>query len=120
MYKYFDFKIKIYMSLLSEIIRSDSPLVAKQLAYLIDIIKQLGWDSLNDNRTIKPNLRRTQVYLHKRSAKFKELFGISCDTINKQDVVDIINPILIEYWHIQIIGDSNNASLQLLHSIKKD
>ncbi|CAH6419708.1 Hypothetical protein HVR_LOCUS784 [uncultured virus] len=101
------------MSLLSGIIKGNSPDAAKKLGYLIAIVKELGWDSLMDTRTIKPNLRRTQLYIRKNSKEFSRLFGIS-DIVGKNDVVDVINPFLIEIWHIQIIGDTGAASLELL------
>lgn len=105
------------MSILSEIIRYDSPKVAKQLAHLINIIKELGWNSLNDTRTIKPNIRRGFLYVKKHSKKksFQELFDFH--NIKQSTFVDTINPLLIQMWHVQIIGDPNSASLELLRPI---
>lgn len=104
------------MSLLSEIIRFDSPIVAKQLAHLINIIKELGWDSFNDNRTIKPNIRRAFLYVRKHLKKkaFQEMFHFSLNNIKQNTFVDTINPLLIQMWHVQIIGDPGAASLELL------
>jgi hypothetical protein len=102
------------MSLLSEIIRHDSPLVAKQLAHLINIVKHLGWESFNDPRTIKPTLRRCELYIRRNSKRLEELFGRSFEKIRSNDVVDVINPYLIKMWQIQIIGTIDAASLQLL------
>jgi hypothetical protein len=106
------------MNLLSGIIKGDSSFETKQLAYLINIIKQLGWESFTDKRTIKPNLRRTQIYLRKHSKNLKELFKVSFDKIGKKDIVDTLNPFLIEMWHVQIIGTIDEASLELLHITK--
>lgn len=111
------------MSLLSGIIKDESPVPAKQLAYLINIIKELGWESLTDKRTIKPNVRRGQLYIRKHAIKLMELFGkepkrlstgISFYNLDRNKLIDMINPLLIEMWHIQIIGTSNAASLQFL------
>lgn len=102
------------MSVLSEIIRYDSPEVAKQLAHLINIVKELGWNSLTDTRTIKPNIRRAFLYVKKHSKKkhFQELFDFH--NISQKTFVDTINPLLIQMWHVQIIGYPNSASLELL------
>lgn len=105
------------MSLLSEIINYESPVVSKQLAYLIIIIKNLGWQSLMDKRTIKPNLRRCQLYIRKHAAEMAKLFAPSFQNLKKDSVVDTINPFLIQMWHIQIIGSPEAASLELLQTI---
>lgn len=110
------------MSLLSGIIKGESPHAAKQLAHLINIIKAFGWNALNDNRTIKPNMRQAQLYIRKNADLFKKLFPTikeNLSNIKKGDVVDIINPLLIEMWHVQIIGNIDNASLELLRPINK-
>lgn len=103
------------MSLLTEIIKGDTPDIAKKLGYLISLVKELGWDSLMDARTIKPNLRQCQLYIRKNGKELTRLFGIPSN-INKNEVVDVVNPFLIEIWHIQIIGNSGAASLQLLRN----
>ena len=102
------------MSLLSELIRHDSPDQAKRLAHLLNIIKHLGWESFNDPRTIKPTLRRCELYIRRNSKKLEILFGQSFDKITRNDIVDIINPYLIEMWQVQIIGTIDAASLELL------
>lgn len=105
------------MSLLTNIINnpgSDS-IVAKQLAYLINIVRQLGWDSLADTRTIKPNIRRCLVYIRKHKNVISTMFpDIICSTLNRFNLVNIINPILIHFWHVQIIGSMDLASLERL------
>ena len=111
------------MSLLTQILQSDESPLAKQSAYLIYIIKELGWDSLTDPRIIKPNLRRAQVYLRKKAADLTKLFSeenIPFTTIERNTIVDAINPLLIRIWHIQIIGTTAAASLELLQKIKPD
>lgn len=104
------------MSILSEIIRYDSPKVAKQLAHLINIIRELGWNSFTDTRTIKPNIRRGFLYVKKHSKKksFQDLFNPSLNNITQNNFVDTINPLLIQMWHVQIIGDPDAATLELL------
>lgn len=105
------------MSLLSELIRNESPVVAKQLAHLLNMVKQLGWESFNDPRIIKPTLRPCELYIRRNCEKLKELFGTSFDKVKKKDIVDVINPYLIEMWQVQIIGTVDAASLQLLTKI---
>lgn len=102
------------MSLLNDILHAKGNKPEKKLAYLINIIKELGWDSFLDTRTIKPNLRRTQLYIRKKSKILRDLFEMDFDDIDKDNIVDLINPLLIEFWHIQIIGNVNSASLQRL------
>lgn len=102
------------MSLLNDILHAKGNKPEKKLAYLINIIKELGWDSFLDTRTIKPNLRRTQLYIRKKSKILRDLFEMDFDDIDKDNIVDLINPLLIEFWHIQIIGNINSASLQRL------
>lgn len=101
------------MSLLQNIIK-DGEAPAQKVAYLINIIRELGWDSFTDPRTIKPNLRRTQLYLRKKSKILTGLFGPIFNDIKRDDIVDILNPLMIEIWHVQIIGSPDAASLQLL------
>jgi hypothetical protein len=105
------------MSLLSIIIKGNTTVPAKQLAYLIAIIKKLGWNSLNDSRTIKPDLDNCQHYISKHSSHLEELFDTSFLTKDKNDIVDIINPFLIKMWHIQIIGTIDAASIELLRPV---
>lgn len=102
------------MSLLSGIIKGDSPDAAKRLGHLIALIKELGWESFRDPNIIKPNMRRTQLYIRRNSKELNRLFNIDEASITKNNVVDIINPLLIQFWHVQIIGDTEAASLQLL------
>lgn len=111
------------MSLLTEIIRSSeseeiSPL-AKQSAHLLKIVQALGWDSFADPRTIKPNLRAAQRYLHKNADKLATLFSdvVPFSTIKKENLIDALNPMLIQVWHVQIIGTTTAASLELLQKI---
>ena len=102
------------MSLLSGIIKGDSPDTAKRLGHLVCLIKELGWESFRDPNIIKPNMRRAQLYIRRNSKELDRLFGISKETITKNNVVDIINPFLVQFWHIEIIGYIEAASLQLL------
>lgn len=103
------------MSLLSGIINGETPVVAKQLAHLLTMVKVMGWDGFRDTRTIKPNLRQAQLYLRRNAAILTTLFpGTDYSNIQKNDVVDVLNPFLIQMWHLQIIGDTAAASLQLL------
>lgn len=92
------------MNLISGILKDKSPIEAKRLAYLIDIIKQLGWDSFLDKRTIRPNLRRGELYIRKHATKLTELFDYSFHNINKNNLIDTLNPLLIEMGHVQITG----------------
>lgn len=101
------------MSSLSDMIKGEHPDGVKKMAHLVGFIKELGWDSLLDNKIIKPNLRRTQLYIRNNIQELHRLFQI-IDIKDKNDVVDIINPLLIEHWHIQILGDTSSAYLQLL------
>lgn len=105
------------MSLLTGITRKESPEVAKCLAHLIAIVKALGWDSLIDTKEIKPNIRRAQLYIRKHEDEFTKLFKTPFHNIHKNQVVDMINPFLIHMWHIQIIGGTDVASLELLRKI---
>ena len=91
--------------------------VAKCLAHLIAIIKSLGWDSLIDKRTIKPNIRSAQLYIRKHADELTKLYDVPFNNISKNNIVDTINPLLIHIWHIQIVGDKNYAYLQLLQKI---
>lgn len=105
------------MNVLNELLKDGTdaiPIQAKQLAHLINIVKELGWDSLMDPRHIKPNLRKAQLYIRKHHNEFQQIFNISDKDVNRNNIVDIINPYLIEMWHIQIIGTFDDASLQLL------
>jgi len=87
---------------------------AKKSAYLIIIIKQLGWTSLTDKSVIKPSLQKTEVYLRKNGKILSTLFGIDFSAITRDDIVDTINPLLIHIWQVQIVGDPTQASLELL------
>lgn len=107
------------MSLLANIIRDPENEPAKRAAYLINIVRELGWDSLVDPRTIKPNLRRAQLYIRKHAEILNKIFkgfGEVNDftTIDRNDVVDIMNPYLIPIWHVQIVGTIDAASLEFL------
>lgn len=109
------------MSIRSRIIDADlSPdekKIAQQLDELLNIVKSFGWESLTDARIIKPNMRAAQLYLRRNAKLLTTLFPnckISFDTLSKQEVVDRINPLLINIWHIQIIGDPHSASIELL------
>ena len=106
------------MSLLREIISGDSPEVAKCLAHLICVVKALGWVSLTDTREIKPDIRGAQLYIRKHESEFNKIFKAPFRNIHKNNVVDIINPFLIDMWHVQVIGDTNRASLQKVRKIK--
>ena len=106
-----------HMSLLSSITHGDSPEPAKCLAHLIAIVRALGWESLMDPRHIKPNIRSAQLYIRKHAKELSKLYGISFYNIEKNKVVDTINPLLIHMWHIQIVGDTNIAYLELLQKI---
>ncbi len=94
-----------------------TPINARKLAYLIEIIHALGWESFRDTDIIKPNLMGCKQYLINNKIDIKKLFGIQPHTISEEDVVDVINPLLIEYWHVQIIGDVDSASLELLYRV---
>ena len=94
--------------------------IMNQLNHLDNIIKVLGWGSVMDTRTIKPNIRQVQLHLRKKAQILSELFPedmIPFATLSKQTVVDAINPLLIRMWHVQIIGGPNAASLQLLKKV---
>ena len=104
------------MSLLTGIIRGNSPLEAKQLAHLINIIRALGWGSLMDPIIIKPNLRSCELYIRKYAPILSELYNVDFTTIKRKDIVDTINPFLIQMWHVQIIGNVEAASLELLRN----
>lgn len=105
------------MSLLKEITLGESPEIAKSLAHLINFVKALGWDSLIDRRQIKPNIRRGQLYIRKHADEFTKLFKRSFHNIPRNEIVDTINPFLIEMWHVQVVGNPDQASLQLLRKI---
>ena len=102
------------MSLLGELLRHDSPPEAKRLAHLLNMVTHLGWESFNDPRTIKPTIRRCELYIRRNSSKLEALFNISFNKISRNDIVDIINPYLIKMWQVQIVGTLDAASLQLL------
>lgn len=88
----------------------------RQLTILLDIIKALGWEDISDTRIIKPNMRRAQLFIRKNYEKLMELFPeIQLNKLSRQDVVDTINPLLIQMWHIQIIGEPTSASLERLY-----
>lgn len=105
------------MSLLKGITHGESPEVAKCLAHLIAVVKCLGWESLMDTNEIKPNIRRAQLYIRKNAEEFTKIFKMSFHNVPKNEVVDTINPFLIDMWHIQIVGGTDRASLQLLRKI---
>ena len=102
------------MSLLSGILRGDAPEPAKRMGHLIALIKELGWDSFLDPRTIKPSTRRAELYLRKHDAELFKLFGKHFTKIPRDEIVDALNPLFVEMWQVQIIGDPMAASLQLL------
>lgn len=102
------------MSLIRGILHDESPEAAKCLAHLIEIIKALGWESLIDEREIKPNIRRAQLYIRRHADELTKIYKIPFHNISKNNVVDTINPLLIHMWHVQIIGDMGKASLELL------
>jgi hypothetical protein len=87
---------------------------AKRLAYLIAIVRAFGWESLIDTRAIKPNLRQAQLYIRKNMQELNRLFDIDFSKIKRGDIVDIINPILISMWHVQIVGSPESAYLEML------
>ena len=105
------------MSLLSSITKGDSPDAAKCLAHLIAIVRTMGWNSLTDQSEIKPDIRSAQLYIRRHANEFTKLYGMSFHNISKDKVVDTINPLLIHMWHVQIVGDTNNAYLELLRKI---
>lgn len=84
------------------------------LAQLLKIIKVLGWDSLVDIRSITPNLRATQVYLRKHTKTLQQLYQLDFEHITRDTLIDTINPLLLTYWHIQIVGSPTNAHLERL------
>lgn len=102
------------MSLAKDIINKDSPIIARQLFHLIKLIKLMGWESFLDDREICPNFRRAIVYLKKYSIELSELFKDEFKNINKNNLLEILNPILIEMWHVNIIKSDNGYNLQLL------
>lgn len=109
------------MSISQQIVEADlgedKTKVASQLSYLIDIIRTFGWNSFSDNRTIKPNVRGTQMFMRRKAKILTSLFPnckIPFENLSKQDVVDMINPLFIELWHVQIVGNSQGASLERL------
>lgn len=107
------------MSLLSNIINDiDASVDAKKLAYLLIIIKRLGWESFKDTRVIKPFLRKTELYLRKHAKVLNQIFQIDFSTLKRDDIVDTLNPLLIHIWQTQIIGDTSAASLELLLPVK--
>jgi hypothetical protein len=102
------------MSLKQYLMSGDTSVEAQKMAYLIKMVKELGWDSLMDPRAIKPCLRKAQVYIRNHEILFSELFGENFKKIKKEDLVDVINPHLVHIWHIQIVGDYKSAALELL------
>lgn len=105
------------MSLLQSLIAEDAPKEAQHMAYLIQMVKELGWDSLMDPRTIKPCIRKAQVYIHKHEILFTELFGEKFKGIKRDNLVDIVNEFLVHMWHVQIVGNNKSASLELLRPV---
>jgi len=99
------------------IIDGDAPLHAKQSAYLLEILRQLGWSSLNDTRTIKPNLSQCKTYITEHAHHLKIIFSISF-IVPIYDLIDFLNPYFIKVWHIQIVGNPTSASIELLRQIK--
>lgn len=89
--------------------------IFKQLTLLHDIIKTFGWEDVSDERTIKPNMRRTQLFIRKNTKKITTLFPTISSKITKQNVVDVINPLLIQMWHVQIVGSPSEAKLERLY-----
>lgn len=105
------------MGLLQEILKGgfgETPDQAKCLAHLVAIVKCLGWNSFVDTNEIKPNTRSAQLYIRKNACEFTRLYGINFNNLPKHKLIDTINPILIKMWHVQIIGDSSKARLELL------
>ena len=106
------------MSEIYQIMKSDQPDAVKGSIHLYEIIKALGWQSFRDNRTIKPNLRAAQKYVHKHAAHLSQLFpGIHFNNLEKSTIVDTINPLIIHSWHAQIVGTTAAASLELLQKV---
>lgn len=102
---------------LSEIIyNKKAPLVARKLSHLIKIIQSLGWESFLDTDIIQPNLSMCKQYLIHNKVHIKKLFKIYPHTVTLDDIVNIINPFLIEFWHVQIVGSTDRAYLELLVS----
>lgn len=103
------------MDLLNIIIEDEEASIeAKRSAYLIIFIKQLGWSSLTDKSVIKPTSEKLCRFLQRNSKTLYDIFGIQFSSIKSDDVVDVVNPLLINIWHIQIIGSLSSASLELL------
>jgi len=101
------------MSLLQNIIDDSEP-NAQKAAYMIEIIRKLGWESFVDGRTIKPDIRKTYTYVRKKYNTLSKLFGPIFNHVKIEDLVDVINPLLIEIWHVQIIGGPDAAKLEFL------
>lgn len=85
---------------------------------LVKIIKCLGWSSFGDDREIKPNIRSGYLYMRKHQIFLREIFGNSINKLDKNNLVNIINPFLISMWHVQIIGNNSLSKLELLITTK--
>lgn len=89
----------------------------KRAAYLLAILRTLGWCSVTDPTSHKLNATLTKKYIRKHSKHLGKLFDEKFVDLAKADIItliDTINPHLIYLWHVQIIGTVANASLQLL------
>ena len=89
----------------------------KQGAYLLAILRALGWSSMLDQSVKKLNIALARKYIRKHNKHIMKLFGPEFAELAKSDafmLVDVINPYLIYLWHAQIIGTPDSASLQLL------
>jgi hypothetical protein len=110
--------MSIKMSEMYQMMNSNESDASKGSIRLYEIVKALGWQSFRDNRAIKPNLRSAQKYIHKHAAHLGQLFpDIDFRKLAKDVIVDIINPLIIEKWHAQIVGTTALAWLELLQKV---
>ena len=76
----------------------------KRAAYLLAILRTLGWSSVTDPTSHNLNATLTKKYIRKHTKHLVKLFDEKFIELAKADIVTII-------------GTVNNASLQLLKSL---
>ena len=90
-------------------------------AYILAILRALGWTSPSDTAVKKPNIVLAKKYIRKQHKSLVKLFGEEFNELNRKDtmiIIDTINPHLIHFWHVQIIGNVEEAKLELLVQVK--
>lgn len=102
------------MEHITQVLYSNIDDEAKALTHLLAIVKMFGWETIRDKRIIKPNMRAAQLYIRRNKTRLSIIFKTSFDNVTRENVVDFINPFLIQMWRVQIEGTPDKSSLNIV------